>query len=386
MVSRAMQQAANLPIHLTRLLGRERESASAAELLRRSHVRLVTLTGPGGTGKTRLALQVAADLLDAFPDGVWFVDLAPIRDPELVPDTIAQVLGLKEEQQGSIMEVLSTYLGYKQLLLVLDNFEQVVDGAVHVGKLLSMTPHTKVLATSRVALHLGGEHEFSVPPLALPDLRKAADLAALTQYAAVALFIERAQAVKPDFEVTDATAPVIAEICVRLDGLPLAIELAAARVKLFPPEALLQRLGDRLKLLTGGARDLPARQQTLRNTIDWSYTLLSPEEQLLFARLAVFAGSWTLEAAEVVCQGHGAAQIDVLDALQGLADKSLVRRVEPTLGDAGPEPRFMMLETIREYARERLSSGGEAEDVQRRHATHYTELAMHAEFRILRGY
>jgi class 3 adenylate cyclase len=258
----------NLPIQLTSFVGRTREVAEVKDLL--ATARLLTLTGAGGTGKTRLALQVAADVSEAFPDGVFFVNLAPLSDPELVLSAIAQVLEVRETSERSLLDRLTAALRDKHLLLVLDNFEQVVQAAVPVAELLTACPKLKILVTSRMALHVRAEQEFAVPPLALPDFKHLPDLVALSQYAAVALFIQQAQAVKPDFAVSNATAPAIAEICVRLDGLPLAIELAAARIKLFPPEALLARLGQRLAVLTGGARDVPARQQTLRATIAWA--------------------------------------------------------------------------------------------------------------------
>ncbi len=315
----------NLPLQPTLLIGREKESASVCALLRRADIRLVTLTGPGGTGKTRLALQTAAELIDEFSDGAWFVNLAPISDPDLVATTIAQTLGVREAGGQPLAERLNEYLRSKQLLLVLDNFEQVVEAARLLGALLVAAPNLKALVTSREPLHLAGEHEYAVPPLALPDPQALPPLDRLIEYAAVQLFLVRAQAVKADFAVTHANAPVIAAICARLDGLPLAIELAAARVKLLPPHALLARLDQKLKLLTGGARDLPTRQQTIRNTIDWSYDLLDAGEKTLFTRLGVFVGGRTLEAAEAVCNADGDLRIDVLDGLVALLDKSLLK-------------------------------------------------------------
>ena len=355
----------NLPMQRSPLIGREREVAAVAALLRRDDVGLVTLLGPGGVGKTRLSLQVAVDLLDDFKDGVWFVNLAPITDPALVPSTIAQTLGVKEAGGEPLPETLKAYLREKRLLLLLDNFEQVVAAAPLVADLLASARHLKVLITSREVLHLYGEHEYPVPPLALPDLKHLPPLDYLSQYAAVALFIQRAQAIKPDFQVTNANAPAVAEICARLDGLPLAIELAAVRVRLFPPEALLGRLEHRLKALAGGARDLPARQQTLRGTIDWSYQLLDPAEQTLFARLGVFVGGCTLEAAEAVCNPDGALPLEVLDALTSLVDKSLLRQHGDRTSTLDSEPRFGMFETVREYALERLAASGEENLVRR---------------------
>ena len=362
----------NLPLQPTPLVGREGEVEEVAERLRGEEVRLLTLTGPGGTGKTRLALQAGADLLEATDDGVFFVSLATTTDPELVPSAIAGSLGLKESAEGSLMETLESYLQQKRLLLILDNFEQVLEGATLVGALLGSCPELKVLATSRIPLGLYGEQEYPVPPLALPDLRVLPPLERLTQYEAVRLFVERAKAVKPDFEVTNESAPAVAEICIRLDGLPLAIELAAARTKLLLPQALLMRLGHRLRLLKGGARNLPARQQTLRATIDWSYELLTEEEKTHFGRLSVFSGGHTLEAAEAVCDPEG--DLDALEVLGALLEKSLLRQEEVV----GGESRFVMLETVREYARERLEESGEAEEVKRRHAEYFLILAEQA--------
>jgi predicted ATPase len=338
-------------------------------------VRLLTLTGPGGTGKTRLAVHAGAEVLDTFADGVYFVDLAPISDPDLVIMTIMQTLGLKEIGGQPPLEQLTAYLRNKQLLLVLDNFEQVVNAASRVADLLAAAPQLKVLVTSRMVLRLRGEKEYAVPPLALPNPNQLPPPQALSQYAAVALFIQRAQDVKPDFQVTDANAPAVAEICARLDGLPLAIELAARRSKLFAPEALLGRLSNRLPLLIGGARDLPTRQQTIRATIDWSYELLDAREKRLFARLGVFVGGCTLEAVEAVCNPERTLPFDTVDSLTALVDKSLLRQEE----GSGGEPRFLMFETIREYALERLAANGEDEMVRRRHAAYFLVLAEAAE-------
>jgi predicted ATPase len=299
----------NLPAQPTALIGREREIADVTVLLRRDDVRLLTLTGPGGTGKTRLAIQSASELLAAFPDDIFFVNLAPITDPHLVATTIAHTLGVIEMASKPVEETLRSFLRAKRALVLLDNFEQVLDAATMVADLLAATPELKVLVTSRTPLHLYGEHEFAVPPLALPptddgrwttDDRATERRDVISQYESVRLFIARAQAAKADFTVTNANALAVAEICHRLDGLPLAIELAAARIKLFTPEVLLARLSQPLALLTDGQRDLPARQQTLRNTIDWSYNLLDEDEQALFQRLGVFVGGWTLEATDVV--------------------------------------------------------------------------------------
>jgi len=380
----------NLPAQPTALIGREQAIATICGLVRRAEVRLVTLIGPGGTGKTRLALQSAAELLDEFSDGVWFINLAPISDPSLVTAIVAQILGMRESGGRPLLDQLKDYLWEKQLLLLLDNFEQVADASPLVGELLAAAPRLNVLATSRMPLHLSGEREYAVAPLALPPKEPAragqdmvlgsqfsvlSSTTELTHYEAVRLFIERAQAVKADFAVTNANAPAVAEICYRLDGLPLAIELAAARIKLLPPQALLTRLGSRLKLLTGGARDLPERQQTIRNTIDWSYQLLDAGEKKLFTRLGVFVGGWTLEAAEAVCNVDGDLPMDIVDGIAALLDKSLVRQIEELEG----EPRFMMLETIREYALEQLGARGEADAIRQQHAIYFLELAEQAE-------
>ena len=376
-------QQSNLPIQATPLIGREHEVAATCALLRRVDVRLLTLTGSGGTGKTRLALQVAADLLDACANGVYFVALAPISDPTLVAATIAQALGISDIAGQPLLERLKAYLRSKQLLLLLDNFEQVLAAAPLVGELLAAAPLLKVLVTSRAALHLYGEQEFLVPPLALPELPRLSLVAldSLVQYPAIALFVQRAQAVKADFAFTSENAGAVAEICVRLDGLPLAIELAAARVKLLPPQAMLARLSNQLALLTGGARDLPTRQQTLRNTIDWSYNLLDAHEQTLFRRLGVFVGDCSLEGAEAVCKTAGDLSLDVLDGVAALLDQSLLRQ---EVG-AGGELRVTMLETIREYALERLEMSGEAEALRRQHATYYLALAEAAEPKLTGG-
>ena len=365
----------NLPIQPTAFIGREKEVAAVAARLCREEVRLVTLTGPGGTGKTRLGLQVVAEVSDRFADGVFFVDLAPLSDPELVISAIAQVLAIKEIGGQPLLELLKASLREKRLLLLLDNFEQVVLAAPPLAELLAACTHLKMLATSRMALHVRTEHEFEVPPLTLPDLKRLPDLAALSQYEAVALFIQRARAVKPDFQVTNANAPAVAVMCVRLDGLPLAIELAAARSKLFPPQALLARLSQRLAVLTGGARDAPARQQTLRDTIAWSYQLLDEQEQRLFRRLSAFVGSCALEAVEAVCTTLGEATGQVIDGVASLIDKSLLRQTE----QEGEEPRIVMLETIREYGVEMLTAAAEMETVRLAHAMYYLTLAEEAE-------
>jgi predicted ATPase/class 3 adenylate cyclase len=366
-------RATNLPTQLTRFVGRQRELAEARTLLERPEVRLLTLTGPGGTGKTRLAVQVAGELAEAFPDGVAFVGLAQVNDPGLVVPTIAQALEIKESAARPLLDSLIQHVDDRRLLLILDNFEQVLAAAPLVVGLLRACLQLKTLVTSRAALHVSGEHAYPVPTLSLPKATSANALGDLTSSEAATLFIERAQAVNPSFAVTEANAPVLAEICRRLDGLPLAIELAAARSRMLSPQALLSRLERRLQLLKGGDRDLPARQQTLRATIDWSYDLLEVSEQSLFARLAVFAGGCTMEAAEVVCDLEG--DLDVLAGLDALADKNLVQPREALDGD----PRLLMLDTVREYALERLAGRSEADTVARRHADYYLGLAEQAE-------
>jgi predicted ATPase/class 3 adenylate cyclase/Tfp pilus assembly protein PilF len=364
----------NLPLQPTPLIGREKEVSEVCDLLGGEATRLLTLTGPGGIGKTRLALQAAADLLDDFPDGTFFSQLATLSEAELLIPAIAETLGMKETAEQPLDESLKDYLSERRLLLVLDNFEQVLEAAPAVTELLAVAPGLKVLATSRTPLRLYGEHMFPVPPLSLPDLKRPPPLERLRQYEAVGLFLERAQAVKPDFKVTNESAPAVAEICVRLDGLPLAIELAAARITMLPPRAMLQRLGSSLKLLTGGARDLPERQQTLRATIEWSFALLEEGEQLLFGRLAVFSGGRTLEAIEAICDAQGDLPVDAFEGISSLLDKSLLRQEEGPNG----EPRFVMLETIHEFAREKLEQSGEAEEIKRLHAQYFLTLAEEA--------
>ncbi len=368
----------SLPAPLTPLVGREQEIAAVCALLWRPEVRLVTLTGTGGVGKTRLALGVAAAVNADFADGICLVALAPLIDPGLVLSTIAQALGVQEQGSRPLLEGLQDHLREKQLLLLLDNFEQVVSAAPVVAELLVAAPRLRVLVTSRTSLHLSGEHEFVVPPLALPDLRNLPPPDRLLQYGAIRLFVARAQAAHSAFVMTGENATAIAAICQQLDGLPLAIELAAGRSKLFTPQALLSRLRNRLKLLVGGAQDLPLRQQTLRGTIAWSYDLLGQDEKTLFRRLAVFVGGCTLEAAEAVCIAQGDLLIDVLEAVAALVDKSLLR--QETQADG--QPRLLMLETIREYALERLAASGEAEAVQRQHAIFFLRFSEEAEPKI----
>ena len=367
----------NLPLPPTKLIGRTTELAAARDLIERDEVGLVTLTGPGGTGKTRLALQVGLDLVERYEDGVYFVALAPISDPALVMPTIAHTLNIQESGSQTWLAQVSAFLQARHVLLVLDNFEQVIDAATEIAELLRACPRLQILATSRTPLRVRGEKELPVPPLELPPLYSPPILRGeetLSQYAAVALFIQRARDVKADFNVTNDNAPAIAEICHRLDGLPLAIELAASRIKMLSPQALLNRLGRRLETLTGGARDLPHRQQTLRNTIDWSYDLLDEDGQRLFRRLAVFVGGWTYETAEAVTNADNALGVDMLDELQLLVDNSLLisRETNSTL-------RFNMLGTIHDYAQEKLLECGEADVMARQHAATYLALAEEAE-------
>jgi predicted ATPase/transposase/transcriptional regulator with XRE-family HTH domain len=365
----------SLPIPATALIGREQDMQAACERLLRADVRLLTLIGAPGIGKTRLGLQIAAHLSDAFADGICFVALAPISDPSLVIATIAQALGVKEIAGKPLIDRLHIYLHDRQLLLLLDNFEQVVDAAPYIAALLAAAPRLKVLVTSRITLRVSGEHEYVVPPLALPDLTRLPPVAVLAEVAAVDLFVRRALAVEADFALTDANARAISAICIQLDGLPLAIELAAARIKLLAPHALLARLGQRLTLLTAGGRDLPDRQQTLRAAITWSYDLLDAPEQALFRRFGVFVGGCTLDAAEAICDSNHDLSISVLDGLASLMDQSLLRKVR----EPDSEPRLMMLETIREYALAQLELSGEADALRRRHAEYYLVLAQCAD-------
>ncbi|HYM83987.1 MAG TPA: adenylate/guanylate cyclase domain-containing protein [Candidatus Dormibacteraeota bacterium] len=373
----------NLPTQLTSFVGRDRELTEAIALLETS--RLLTLTGPGGTGKTRLALQLAAAVADRFPDGLWFVALEPIRDPTLVASTIARTLGLADSGSRPAAELVAEAIGTHSLLLVLDNFEQVVEASPVVADLLRACPNLAVVATSRAALRVSGEQEFAVPGLPtppdpthltayaaaqMPDAARQLDPDELGQYEAVRLFIARALAVRPEFRVTNENAPAVAGICARLQGMPLAIELAAARVKLLTPDAILVRLQRQLDLLASGGRDLPERQRTLRGAIAWSYDLLDEGGRRLLDRLSVFVGGCDLAMAERVCGPADEVGADVFDGLAALADQSLLRVTE-----ADGESRFEMLETIRSFASERLETSGEAPLIRRRHAEAFLELA-----------
>jgi len=375
-ITPAISPRHNLPVESTSFIGRGAEVAMLRELLLRPRVRLVTLTGPGGSGKTRLALRAAANLVDDFADGVRFVSLAALTDPRLMPSAIAAALTLREQDGHSPMDAVLDYLSDRELLLVLDNMEHLPDTSDLLPELLEHCPRLHLLVTSRAVLHLSWESIFEVPPLAVPDPGSSVGNQSLSRYEGVALFIERARAADPAFAVTDQNASAVAEICRRLDGLPLAIELAAARSRVLPPQALLGRLSSRLTFLTGGARDWPTRQRTLRTAIDWSYSLLDDSEQRLFARMAVFAGGCTLDAAEFVCALATSPRDDgatsVLDCAASLIDKSLLRRS----GSAdSAEPRLRMLETIREYALERLKDSGEEPTACRQHAAYFLSFA-----------
>lgn len=367
---------------LVPLVGREQEVGAICALLQQPEVRLLTVTGPGGVGKTRLALEIAAEASDAFADRICFVSLAPIRAIHLVLPTIAQALGLNERSDERLLAQMQVMMRDKHFLLLLDNFEHVADAAPQLKELLVACPHLKILITSRTVLRLLEEREFYLAPLALPDLAHLPSCEDLAQIAAVSLFLQRARTACPDFVLTSNNAHTVAQICVCLDGLPLALELAAARMKLFSPQSLLARLGSRLSLLTCGTRDAPERQQTLRKTMEWSYHLLTQEEQRLFRRLSVFVGGCSLQAIEAINDATGRQGEPFLDALTSLLDQSLLRR-EPQGGNE--EQRFTMLETIREYALECLQRSGEQEAMRQAHAEYYLALARTIELKVMGG-
>ncbi len=383
--------AGSLPRPRTLFIGRARELAAIRDQLLQPHVQVLTLIGPGGIGKTRLALQAAWELRAHFPDGIYFIPLSNVARPSDVGQAIAHALVVQPGQGRSVQEALVAHVRARRLLLILDNFEHVLAAATMLADLVAAAPALKVLVTSRAALRLYGEQELPVPPMELPPIADDVLPEQVARAEAVRLFVERARAVWPDFTITAENARAVAQICARLDGVPLALELAASRLKVLPPAALLARLGSclapqgastraggALSLLTGGARDLPPRQQTLRNTIAWSYDLLSPGEQALFRRLAVFAGGWSLPAAETVCGSAQELGLELLDGLASLADKSLIRVEEMRLPGEPVEPRYGMLETIREYALERLEELGEAARLRARHAAYFHDLAQHA--------
>jgi predicted ATPase/class 3 adenylate cyclase/Tfp pilus assembly protein PilF len=373
------RQMHNLPAQVTAFVGREQELADVKQRLEEPGVRLLTLTGPGGTGKTRLALQVAGELVDHYPDGVWFVPLAPIARAGRVASAIAEVLGVRESPGEAIADSLRSFLRTRRLLLVLDNFEHVADAAPLVADLLADDPGLQILVTSRTPLRLSGEQELPIEPLGLPSRQTGLRPEEALTSEAVRLFVDRAQAVRPGFTLTEQNVDAVVAICRRLDGLPLAIELAAARMRLLPPEAILSRLDSRLSLLTGGGRDRPERQQTLRAAIGWSHDLLDTSEQALFRRLAVFSGGWTLEAAEAVVNAVADPDIPVIDCLEALHANSLIRLVDADGPEGAADPRFAMLQTIREFAREQLVASGELDDVSEAHAAYFTAMASAAE-------
>ncbi|MFL5731591.1 MAG: helix-turn-helix domain-containing protein, partial [Chloroflexia bacterium] len=381
----AARERTNLLDWPTNFIGRDKEQARLAEMLMNEEVRLLTLTGPPGIGKTRLSFKVGHNLLDRFRDGVFWVGLSPITDAALVLPAITQALKVKEAPNQERLELLKNYLRDKEMLLVLDNFEQVVEAGEFVAALAEHCPELKVMVSSRSPLNLYGEHEFEVPPLDIPDPEDPEDLETIAQCAAVELFVQRSQAVNPNFKLTEGNVLVVSEICRQLDGLPLAIELAAARIKLLTPQAILARLSNRLKLLTAGAQNLPPRQQTLRGAIDWSYDLMGIDDQLLFRRMGAFVGSTTLDSVEGVCRlpGEPTGKLDALDGVSSLLGKSLLKRIDDAKGE--DEPRFMMLWTIREYASERLAESGEEQAVRRQHAAYYLRLAEAAEPHLTSG-
>ncbi len=361
----------NLPAPPTNFIGRRTELKEVVELFLRPEVRLVSLTGPGGTGKTRLGLEAGRALLDSFPQGVYFIDLAQVSDPSLVSTTIAHTMGIREGGGRPPLESLIVYLAASEMLLIIDNFEQVTQAATDISQLLASAPGVKALVTSRIPLHLRGEHEYPVSPLDTPP-EALQSMDQTLEYEAVALFCQQARTVRPGFELTEENQAAVVAICRRLDGLPLAIEIAAARIKIFTPQALLKRLDKSLNILVGGAKDLPDRQQTLRQTIDWSYQLLEPEEQALFTRLGIFAGGFTLEAAEKICEPLG--EVDIFSGIESLLNDSLLRQVR----SVSNEPRFDMLQTIREYALEKADQAGIMTELSWAHCNSFAQLAASA--------
>src|ERR1700752_3091500 len=351
----------NLPVQLTSFIGREQELAEEKQKL--EGARLLTLIGPGGTGKTRLSLQLANDLLVSFRDGVWLIELAPITEPSLVLQAVAAVFGVREQPGMPLDSLVLNYLRDKHLLLILDNCEHLVETCAQLAdQYLHHCPNLKILASSREALGINGETVYRVPSLVLPDQSKDSP-ESLMGYESIQLFVDRASAASPAFNLTEKNAASVAQICYRLDGIPLAIELAAARARVFSPEQIASRLDDRFRLLTGGSRTALPRQQTLRALIDWSYDLLSRDEQTLLRRLSVFAGSWSFEAVEVIC-----SDLDVLDLLTQLINKSLVVMEE------GDDTRYRLLETIRQYARDKLLEAGEGKEVRNKHLHYFLDL------------
>ena len=367
----------NLPTQLTSFIGREKELADVKRLLPNTH--LLTLIGPGGTGKTRLSIRAANELLDQYPDGVWFVEFAPILDPLLVPRTTAIAIGLRDEPQRSVIEMLCDYLHEKKMLIILDNCEHLVDACARMAdRILHAAPNTRILASSREALGVGGEVTYRVPSLGLPDLSHLPPIESLDQYEAVKLFIDRATSAVPTFTVTNENAPALAQVCHHLDGIPLAIELAAAKIRVLSVEQIASRLGDRFKLLTSGSRTALERHQTLRAAIDWSYNLLPPAEQILFGRLSIFIGGWTLEAAESVCGDEPTSSVvrgeDILDLMEQLINKSLILKEEMQ-----GETRYRVLETIRQYANEKLVESDESNTLRDKHLEYFLNMAELAE-------
>jgi predicted ATPase/class 3 adenylate cyclase len=366
------QRANNLPFQSTPFVGREDDLAEAAGLLRSS--RLLTLTGAGGAGKTRLALQLAAESIDQFRDGVFLVQLAAVTDPDYLPAAIANELEIRADGSAEMLQLLQWRLETRNLLLVLDNFEQIVDAATTVTSLLQRCRELTIVVTSREPLRVTGEQEYRVRPLGVPDLGDLGPAEALSRCEAVELFVQRSHAVSPDFRLTERNAPAVAQLCVKLDGLPLSIELAAARMKVFTPATLLARLDKRIRVLSGGARDVPERQQTLRKTLDWSYNLLDDDEKTLFTRLGVFVGRFSIDAAELVCGSDMLPELDlaIVDGIESLVNKSLLRAAE---GELDGQLQLWMLETIREYATELLAASAEESQVRTAHASFFADLA-----------